>query len=107
MGEKVTVEHSEYADPEKGGVSRIDLDDAKYASHIEKNLPVLKALWSYRRACFWSVVASLCIIMEGYDIVLIGSLYAQPAFAKRYGKLYDGEYNIPAKWQLAIGNGGS
>jgi SP family general alpha glucoside:H+ symporter-like MFS transporter len=102
--------HSEYKDGEKGPVvsmSKFNVVDAKYASDTEKSMPVLKALWIYRRACLWSMLVSLCIVMEGYDIVLVGSLYAQPAFAKRYGQFYPDQdsYNISAKWQLAIGNG--
>lgn len=42
--------------------------------------------------------------MEGYDIVLVTSLFAQPAFAKRYGSyLPSGSYQIPANWQTALG----
>ena len=42
--------------------------------------------------------------MEGYDIVLVTSLFAQPAFAARYGSLVLGSgYQIPAPWQTALG----
>lgn len=103
--EKPIVEHYEDVDAEKAA-SKFDVDDAKYASEVEKTMPVLKAFWIYRRACIWSMLVSLCIVMEGYDIVLVGSLYAQPAFAQKYGEYHEGSgYNIPAQWQLAIGNG--
>ncbi|KAM0281793.1 hypothetical protein ACHAQH_003375 [Verticillium albo-atrum] len=43
--------------------------------------------------------------MEGYDMKPIGSLNAQPAFNKRYGKqLPSGKYEIPAAWQAAFSN---
>ena len=42
--------------------------------------------------------------MEGYDIVLIYSLFAQPAFAKRFGTFTpDHGWQIPAAWQSALG----
>lgn len=105
--EKDDITHLEDVDAEKGGPSlKFNVKDAKHASDMEKSMPVFKALWTYRRACMWSALVSMCIVMEGYDIVLIGSLYAQPAFAQRYGQYFEGTgYNIPAKWQLAIGNG--
>ncbi|KNB20611.1 MFS transporter, SP family, general alpha glucoside:H+ symporter [Fusarium oxysporum f. sp. lycopersici 4287] len=46
--------------------------------------------------------------MEGYDMKLIGSLNAQPAFMKRYGnKLPSGDYQITAAWQVGLSNGAS
>jgi len=49
---------------------------------------------------------STAIIMDGFDTKLIGSLFAQPAFAKAYGLLQpDGSYQIPAPWQSGLANG--
>ncbi|KAJ0138776.1 putative Sorbose reductaseOU2 [Fusarium oxysporum f. sp. albedinis] len=46
--------------------------------------------------------------MEGYDMKLIGSLNAQPAFTKRYGhQLLSGDYQITAAWQAGLSNGAS
>ncbi|KAL5603344.1 hypothetical protein FOBRF1_010877 [Fusarium oxysporum] len=46
--------------------------------------------------------------MEGYDMKLIGSLNAQPAFMKRYGnQLPSGDYQITAAWQVGLSNGAS
>lgn len=44
--------------------------------------------------------------MEGYDLVLIGSMFGQPAFQKKYGNYYpelDG-YQISGPWQIALRN---
>lgn len=42
--------------------------------------------------------------MEGYDIVLVTSLFAQPAFAQRFGSFSaDSGWQIPAPWQSALG----
>ena len=46
------------------------------------------------------------MIMEGFDIVLINSLYALPAFQRRFGSLQeDGSYGISAAWQSGSSNG--
>jgi SP family general alpha glucoside:H+ symporter-like MFS transporter len=43
--------------------------------------------------------------MEGYDTLLLGQFYAQPAFAKRFGELNPANnvYEIPTRWQTALG----
>ncbi|KAK9358964.1 hypothetical protein V1504DRAFT_441685 [Lipomyces starkeyi] len=44
--------------------------------------------------------------MEGYDLILLGSLYAFPTFVRKYGELQpNGSYQIPAAWQAGLGNG--
>jgi len=46
--------------------------------------------------------------IKGYDTLLLGQFYAQPAFAKRFGFFDPGSqsYQIPTKWQTALGTGG-
>lgn len=42
--------------------------------------------------------------MEGYDIVLVTSLFAQPAFAEAFGSYNpDAGWQISASWQSATG----
>ena len=42
--------------------------------------------------------------MEGYDIVLVTSLFAQPAFCEHFGTYsVDGGWQIAASWQSALG----
>lgn len=44
--------------------------------------------------------------MEGFDIVLINSLMALPAFQRRFGEpSADGGYQISAAWQSGLSNG--
>lgn len=43
--------------------------------------------------------------MSGFDPQLITSFYALPSFQQHYGRLFEGEYVIPAEWQLALGMG--
>ena len=44
--------------------------------------------------------------MEGYDKALLGSLYAFPAFQRRFGQEQsDGSYQVTAPWQAGLSNG--
>ncbi|KAJ4245285.1 hypothetical protein NW762_014155 [Fusarium torreyae] len=46
--------------------------------------------------------------MEGYDMKLIGSLNAQPAFTRKHGhRLPNGDFEITATWQAGLSNGAS
>ncbi len=60
----------------------------------------------YPTAILWSVLLSTSIIMEGYDIVLVQSFYAQPSFTRRYGDFdaVSGGYQISAPWQAGLSN---
>ncbi|EPS38032.1 hypothetical protein H072_8253 [Dactylellina haptotyla CBS 200.50] len=44
--------------------------------------------------------------MEGYDLVLIFSFFAQPSFSQKYGNYIQesDSYQISAAWQSGIGN---
>lgn len=87
---------------------RQELREAQVAAEHEREISFLKSLKLYPAAIAWSVLLSTAIIMEGYDMKLIGSLNAQPAFKRRYGKqLPDGHYEIPAPWQAGLSNGAS
>jgi MFS transporter, SP family, general alpha glucoside:H+ symporter len=77
--------------------------NAQEATLIEHTLTLREAFRKYPKAIFWSVMVSTSIIMEGYDIVLVTSLFAQPAFLKRYGhQLPNGTYQVPGPWQSAL-----
>ncbi|RSL85679.1 hypothetical protein CEP52_016062 [Fusarium oligoseptatum] len=82
-------------------------DQAQAANEHEHSLTVRQALKGYPWAVAWSLTVSLSIIMEGYDTILIGSLYAYPTFARRFGSLDEstGTYQIPTPWQSAMGSG--
>jgi SP family general alpha glucoside:H+ symporter-like MFS transporter len=69
----------------------------------------MQALRKYPKAVMWSMLVSTAIIMEGYDIVLITSLFAQPAFVERYGDYIasTNTYSLSAAWQAGLSNGSS
>ncbi|KAM6507047.1 hypothetical protein FALCPG4_018437 [Fusarium falciforme] len=50
------------------------LQDAHAAGEAERDLKL------YPKAVGWSILLSTVIIMEGFDTVLIGILYANPPF---------------------------
>nr|XP_031858644.1 uncharacterized protein CI109_006024 [Kwoniella shandongensis]KAA5525716.1 hypothetical protein CI109_006024 [Kwoniella shandongensis] len=79
-------------------------DDAIEAENAEHQMTVLEAVKAYPMACFWAFVMSFMIIMESYDVFLIGNFIALPAFANKYGVFDVGsnKYVIEAKWQSAL-----
>ncbi|RMZ02398.1 hypothetical protein D0860_07229 [Hortaea werneckii] len=81
-------------------------NDAAKVTQNERSMTLLQGLKTYPKAVGWSVLLSACIIMEGFDIALISSLYAVPAFQQRYGdRQDDGSYEISAAWQSGLSNG--
>ncbi|KAJ5169342.1 Major facilitator superfamily domain general substrate transporter [Penicillium coprophilum] len=80
--------------------------EAHAAIEKEHNMTALQALKLYPKAVAWSLLLSCAIIMEGYDVVLIGSFFAYPAFNMKYGHLMsDGKYGLDASWQAGMTNG--
>jgi SP family general alpha glucoside:H+ symporter-like MFS transporter len=78
---------------------------AHEASNAEHSSTFVDAMKSHPRAVLWSVLVSTAIIMEGYDIVLIGSLFGQSAFQKKYGNYYPGiGYQLSGPWQVGLSN---
>lgn len=88
------------------GVWQATIEEAQAASAHEHALSVRQALIKYPYAVLWSLCISMSIIMEGYDTILIGSLYAYPSYARQFGEPDStGTNQIPAKWQSAMGSG--
>jgi SP family general alpha glucoside:H+ symporter-like MFS transporter len=116
----VAIEHDEqlhektlYSAPDidtvlgRKGSWEATLDEARAANAHEHALTVRQALKSYPWAVIWALIVSMSVIMEGYDTILIGSLYAYPSYSRRFG-ITDAEtglYQIPAHWQSAMGSG--
>ncbi|KAH8881104.1 sugar transporter [Thozetella sp. PMI_491] len=78
--------------------------DAIEAENAEHNMTVLEAVRAYPMASFWAFVMSCTIIMESYDVFLIGNFVALGAFKKQYGIWDDATqgYVIETKWQSAL-----
>ncbi|KAJ6437743.1 Maltose permease MAL31 [Purpureocillium lavendulum] len=81
------------------------INDAKIATAKEHSMTLREGLKMYPRAIGWSILFSTAIIMEGYDLVLLGSFYAYPEFNKKFGTLQpDGSYGLTAAWQAGLSN---
>ncbi|OJJ42455.1 hypothetical protein ASPZODRAFT_137267 [Penicilliopsis zonata CBS 506.65] len=81
---------------------------AQQSTEAEVKMSLWQALKLYPKASLWSILISFAVVMEGYDVILMGSFYAYPNFTKRFGvKDAAGDYEIPAHWQASLGNSGS
>ncbi|KAE8547957.1 hypothetical protein EYB25_009750 [Talaromyces marneffei] len=106
MDSKAHVAHLE------AGASKLETDidenlvhDARLATEKEHRMTLWQGLRLYPKAVGWSLLISSAIIMEGYDVVLMGSFYAFPAFNERYGhRMSDGSYALSAQWQAGLSN---
>ncbi|GKT83852.1 maltose permease MAL31 [Colletotrichum tofieldiae] len=87
------------------GLSEVDKQILD-AINAERSLTPREAIRAYPMAVFWSLIVSLCVIMEGYDTILIASFFAHPEFAKKYGDGQDseGRDQLSALWQAVLGN---
>ncbi|KAK1585013.1 alpha glucoside transporter [Colletotrichum navitas] len=76
------------------------------AIDAERSLTRREAIRAYPMAIFWSLMVSLCVIMEGYDTILISSFFAHPEFSKKYGDIKDslGRDQLSPMWQAILGN---
>ncbi|KZT59946.1 sugar transporter [Calocera cornea HHB12733] len=86
------------------------IHDGAMADEAEHKTTLLQAFKTHKKAIFWSMALSAALIMEGYDVVVIGSFYGQPNFLRRFGVLAPGTENgyvIPAAWQSGLSNGSS
>ncbi|KAK7006462.1 MFS transporter [Favolaschia claudopus] len=83
-------------------------NDAIEAENAEHAMTPWEAMKAYPMACFWAFVMSFTIIMESYDVFLMGNFLALPAFANRFGVLdhATGDYVVVTKWQSALQMGG-
>lgn len=71
------------------------LQDAQNATTREHQMTLWQGIKLYPKAIGWSVLFSMAIVMEGYDVVLMGSFFAYPSFQAKYGTLQpDGSYQL-------------
>ncbi|CDM36423.1 hypothetical protein DTO006G1_9520 [Penicillium roqueforti] len=104
--EKQATDHVEtYTDVKPGYTDLQTSTEAHAAIEKEHKMTAMEALRLYPKAVAWSLLLSCAIIMEGYDVVLIGSFFAFPAFSLKYGELMsDGKYGLAASWQASLTN---
>lgn len=86
-------------------VNLTTINDAQAATEKEHTMSLLEGVKQYPRAIGWSILFSTALVMEGYDVVLMSSLYGNPAFQRKYGDLQpDGSYELSAQWQSGLSN---
>jgi MFS transporter, SP family, general alpha glucoside:H+ symporter len=78
--------------------------EARQATANEHELSFSQALKTYKRAAFWSILISMTVIMEGYDVTLLGSFYGYPTFRRKFGDYQDptNGYQISFPWQAGF-----
>jgi SP family general alpha glucoside:H+ symporter-like MFS transporter len=59
------------------------IKDAAQADEIEHKQTLREAFAIHKKAIFWSMALSAALIMEGYDVVVIGSFYGQRELSTR------------------------
>ncbi|KAM0425403.1 hypothetical protein ACHAPT_009460 [Fusarium lateritium] len=81
--------------------------EAKVAAEAEHHMSLWDAIQTYPKAIGWSVLLSSTLIMEGYDLALLGNLYASPVFNEKFGTYNAAteEYQVSAAWQSGLSNG--
>jgi len=65
---------------------------------------------SLQGQCFiWGGIAALSIIMEGYDLAVLGAFISLPQYRERFGDFYPdiNQWQIPAEWQVGFALGPS
>ncbi|KAF6816665.1 MFS maltose permease [Colletotrichum sojae] len=101
-------QHDSAADPAAAPRHPEDLAaEAKQAADSEHQMTLLEAIKTYPKAIGWSVLLSSTLIMEGYDLSLLGNLYSSPYFNQKYGEYSEaqGKYVLSAAWQSGLSNG--
>ncbi|RYP80610.1 hypothetical protein DL770_006158 [Monosporascus sp. CRB-9-2] len=81
--------------------------EAKHAADVERHMTLWRAIKLYPHAIGWSMLLSSTLIMEGYDLALLSSLYASDVFNEKFGHYSeeDGRFLVSAGWQSAMSNG--
>ena len=85
-----------------------EVADAREATEKEHQLSIRDACKLYPKAICFSLLFSTAVIMEGYDLSLMGSFFGFPLFKDVYGTQPDpetGGMQISAAWQTGITNG--
>jgi hypothetical protein len=62
-------------------LARSSFDPSRRRSHAQ--MGVREAARAYPSAIFWSLAVSTCVIMEGFDSILVPSFYAFPTFQRK------------------------
>jgi len=82
--------------------------DARAHTEAEHKMTFIQGCRLYPKAIAWSILLSATIIMEGFDLTLITSFQAFPAFRRTYGTPTNPNgtnHQISPAWQTALQDG--
>jgi MFS transporter, SP family, general alpha glucoside:H+ symporter len=92
------------------GLRRLSVD-ARAATKAEHAMTFATGCKLYPKAILWSLLLSMTIVMEGYDLTLINSFFAFPVFRRNYGTPIhpdapkgSRDFQISAAWQTGLTN---
>jgi MFS transporter, SP family, general alpha glucoside:H+ symporter len=112
MATDTTPKHDSEAGPKGASLPTATHDEAliveaKHASDSELQMTLWQAIKLYPKAIAWSLVLSSTLVMEGYDLALLGNLYASPPFNQKYGTYNEAtqKWAVSAAWQSGLSNG--
>ncbi|EWG48666.1 MFS transporter, SP family, general alpha glucoside:H+ symporter [Fusarium verticillioides 7600] len=79
---------------------------AQDGNAADRDLTIRQALKKYRKAVLWSLVLSISLVMEGYDLVMLGSFYGLTQFQDHFGEYSakEGKKVISPAWQSGLSN---
>ncbi|RYP93472.1 hypothetical protein DL770_000356 [Monosporascus sp. CRB-9-2] len=63
-----------------------------------EDLPLGQAIRRYPKVAGYCLALTTAILLWGYDLVIVSSVTAVPAFQRDFGELFDGDYIFPATW---------
>ena len=107
----LVLEHSEF--PNLYNVNDAGLSDAQKTlanaavQQKAKPLGTFTAIQYYWVAFLWSQYASFGAILNGYDGTVTGAILSVPSFRETLGNYADGQYIVPANWQVGFNVGGT
>ncbi|PWN23173.1 putative maltose permease [Microstroma glucosiphilum] len=82
------------------------LHDAAQVTQEEQSVGIWETIRRHPYAIMWVMLFGLGLVQEGYDLMLLSSFYAQPAFTRRFGTCNAaGVCEISAPWQSGLNNG--
>lgn len=76
---------------------------AQANTDAEHAMSLRDAVRLYPKSVLYCIVLSMAIVMEGYQVGLVPSLFAQPAFRRKYGRTRpDGSHQLRNRYQSAL-----
>ncbi|RYP34948.1 hypothetical protein DL767_004025 [Monosporascus sp. MG133] len=75
-----------------------DTSSDRNAVEKDEDLPLGQAIRRYPKVAGYCLALTTAILLWGYDLVVVSSVAAVPAFQRDFGELFNGDYIFPATW---------